>query len=319
MAGIIVNIQRFSVHDGPGIRTEIFFKGCPLRCIWCDNPESIDPRPQLGVYPARCVGRDRCGICERACPLDECPLDYAGGRVSGARRGLCEPGCLACAEACPASALTRWGRDMRVDELLEAVLPDRGFYMKSGGGVTLSGGEVMLQWEFAAELLAACKDSRIHTCVESALCCGWEAARSVFAHADMVISDIKHMDSGRHREITGAGNEPILENLIRTVEAGKPLVLRIPVVAGYNNSEENIRATGAFVRDRLRNSILQLQLLPYRRLGVEKYESLGQAYPMEGFKAPERAAWEEDLLRLAGVLREYGVPAVAGSNVKIRR
>jgi pyruvate formate lyase activating enzyme len=212
----------------------------------------------------------------------------------------------------------RWGKDMTVAELIEIVLADRGFYMKSGGGVTLSGGEVMLQWEFASELLAACKKNYIHTCVESALHCGPETATAVFENADMVITDIKHMDSGRHRELTGAGNERILENILLTSELGKPMVIRIPVVAGCNNDEANIRATGAFIRDKLHNNILQLQLLPYRKMGLEKYDSLNQTYPMgEDFVAPERSAWEENILELTEMLREYGVPAVAGSNVKL--
>jgi pyruvate formate lyase activating enzyme len=200
------------------------------------------------------------------------------------------------------------------------VLADRNFYMKSGGGVTLSGGEVTLQWEFAAELLDACKKNYVHTCVESALHCGEEAARSVCEYADMVITDIKHMDSDRHREFTGVGNELIHENILRLAATGKPLVIRIPVVAGHNNDEENIRATGAFIRDKLHNNILQLQLLPYRKMGLEKYASLNEDYPMgEDFVPPERSVWEENILELTEILREYGVPAVAGSNVKLRQ
>jgi pyruvate formate lyase activating enzyme len=214
----------------------------------------------------------------------------------------------------------RWGRDMRVEELLQIVLADRNFYMKSGGGVTLSGGEVMLQWAFAAELLDACKKNYIHTCVESALCCDEEAVRSVCAYADMVIADIKHMDSAKHRALTGAGNERILENLLRVAALGKPLVLRIPVVAGCNNDEENIRATGAFIRDKLRGNILQLQLLPYRKMGLEKYASLNEAYPMgEDFIPPERSVWEKNILELTEILQGYGIPAVAGSNVKLKQ
>jgi pyruvate formate lyase activating enzyme len=319
-SGNIVNIQRFTIHDGPGIRTEIFFKGCSLRCKWCSNPESIDARPQLGVYAARCVGKDKCGLCLMACPLPVCPLICEDGRLTGAERAACKPGCFVCAEACPASALMRWGRDMRVEELMKIVLADRNFYMKSGGGVTLSGGEVMLQWEFAAELLDACRRNSIHSCVESALHCGEEAVRSVCARADMVIADIKHMDSAKHRALTGAGNERILENLLRVAALGKPLVLRVPVVAGCNNDEENIRATGAFIRDKLRGNILQLQLLPYRKMGLEKYASLNEPYPMgEGFIPPKRSEWEKNILELTEILRSYGVPAVAGSNVKLKQ
>jgi pyruvate formate lyase activating enzyme len=191
--------------------------------------------------------------------------------------------------------------------------------MKSGGGVTLSGGEVTLQWEFAAALLAACKENRIHTCVESALHCGEEAVLSVCEHADMLITDIKHMDGERHKAFTGVGNELILKNIERVAATGKPMVIRIPVVAGRNNDEANIRATGAFIRDRLRGgNILQIQLLPYRKMGLEKYASLNLTYPMgEDYVAPERDAWEKNILELTDILREYGLPAVAGSNVKL--
>jgi pyruvate formate lyase activating enzyme len=240
--------------------------------------------------------------------------------VAEARREACKPGCFACAEACPSSAVMRWGKDMCVEELLRIVLADRSFYMKSGGGVTLSGGEVLLQWEFAVALLDACKRNSIHTCVESALHCDEEAVRSVCAYADMLIADIKHMDSARHKALTGVGNERILENLLRVAALGKPLVLRIPVVAGCNNDEENIRATGAFIRDELRGKILQLQLLPYRKMGLEKYASLNEPYPMgEDFIPPERSVWEENILELTELLRGYGVPAVAGSNVKLKQ
>jgi pyruvate formate lyase activating enzyme len=207
---------------------------------------------------------------------------------------------------------------MSVSELLEIVLADRNFYMKSGGGVTLSGGEIMLRWEFAAELLEACKRNYIHTCAESALHCDFEAAAAVFKYSDMIITDIKHMDDERHRALTGVGNERIHENIVRTVALGKPTVIRIPVVAGCNNDEENIRATGAFIRDKLQGNILQLQLLPYRKMGIEKYAGLNQAYPMgDDFVPPGRGAWEANILELTGILREYGVPAVAGSNVKL--
>jgi len=314
--GKIVNIQRFTIHDGPGIRTQIFFKGCPLRCMWCSNPECISPKTELGVYP-KCIGLSKCGLCVKACPVRISPLGFDDDVLWSIDRAKCSPDCIICVDACPASAVIRWGKEYNVEQLMEIILADMSYYQKSGGGVTLSGGEVMLQWEFARELLRACKESGIHTCVESALHCGREQMKAVYEFTDLVISDIKHMDTGLHKEYTGVGNELILENLKRTIELGKNLVIRIPVVPGHNDDDENILATGEFILKELGGKLVQLQLLPYRKLGVDKYASLGLDYPMgDDYKPPEREFWEPELLRLAALLTDMGVPAVAGSNVK---
>ena len=315
--GRIANIQRFTIHDGPGIRTEIFFKGCPLRCAWCSNPESISPKSELGVYPKKCIGQDKCGLCVKACKLPEPPLVFSDRIIASVKRALCIEGCMACAEACPASALIQWGIDMTVSELMKIIVSDRSLYQKSGGGVTLSGGEVMNQWEFARDLLRTCKESYIHTCVESALHCRCEHMQAVYEFSDLVITDIKHMDSKLHKQFTGVGNELILKNIIRTVELGKRLVIRIPVVPEHNDGDDSIMETGRFIRDTLKNRVAQVQLLPYRKLGIEKYDSLNQCYPLgDDYIPPERAVWEQKLLRLADMLCGMGIPAAAGSNVK---
>ncbi len=311
---IISNIQRYTIHDGPGIRTEVFFKGCNLHCPWCSNPEGLDPRPELGFYPAKCLGESACGWCRGSCPDPPPAGEHVSARFDTER---CR-GCLRCADACPSGAIRLWGKRYTVPELMAEIEKDSSFYEKSGGGVTLSGGEVLLQWEFAERLLRACREAGIHTCVESALHVPWEHAEAVFRYTDLVITDIKHMDSASHRAITGAGNERILENILRTAALGKPLVIRTPVVPGYNGDEENIRRTGAFLRDRLGGRILQYQLLPYRRMGTEKYESIRRPYPMEAYRAPERAEWEPLLQRYAVLLREeYGLPAAAGSSARL--
>ena len=311
---LITNIQRYTIHDGPGIRTEVFFKGCPLRCPWCSNPEGLEVGPELGFYPDKCLGEAACAWCRKACPDPPPPGVHVSARFGTDR---CRS-CLQCADACPAGAIRLWGQKYTLPELMAAIRADRSFYDKSGGGVTLSGGEVLLQWEFAAALLRACRDEGIHTCVESALHVPWEHAKAVFEYADMIITDVKHMDSAAHRRITGAGNERILENIRRTAALGKPLVVRTPVVPGFNGDEENIRATGAFLRDELGGRILQYQLLPYRKMGTEKYASLRRPYPMEDYKVPERGEWEPALLRYAALLwEEYGLPAAAGSGVKL--
>ena len=311
--GIITNIQRYTIHDGPGIRTEVFFKGCPLRCPWCSNPEGLEPGPELGFYPDKCLGEAACGWCRKACPAPPPPGTHVSAFFDTDR---CRD-CLGCADACPSGAVRLWGRRYTVPELMAEIRKDRSFYDKSGGGVTLSGGEALLQWGFAAALLRACRDEGVHTCVESALHVPWAHAEAVFAYADMIITDVKHMDSAVHKRAVGAGNERILENIRRAAALGKPLIVRTPVVPGFNDDEESIRAIGAFLRDGLGGKLLQYQLLPYRKMGTEKYASLRRPYPMEGRRVPERAEWEPALLRFAALLREeYGLPAVAGSGKK---
>ena len=317
-AGLITDIQRYTIHDGPGIRTEIFFKGCPLHCRWCSNPETIRPGPQLGVYPKKCISREKCGLCLAACPLgQDTPISFQDGVLQPISMTDSCARCLACAHACPAEAIAVWGKEMTVEELMKVILSDRSFYDRSGGGVTLNGGEVMVQWRFAAALAKACHEEGVNVCVETALHCPPEHMRQVLQWADYVITDIKHMDSAIHKELTGVGNERILQNIRLVAEMGKPLVIRTPVVAGFNNSPENIRATAAFIRDELRGNILQYQLLPYRKMGTEKYDTLGVPYPMGDYVPPERTTWEKDLLRLRDMVQaEYGIPVVAGSSQK---
>ncbi|MDR3209683.1 MAG: glycyl-radical enzyme activating protein [Oscillospiraceae bacterium] len=317
-AGLVSNIQKYTIHDGPGIRTEVFFTGCTLRCLWCSNPETIAPQRRLGVYPAKCISIQKCGYCIKACPADALIHHDENGILQGVDMRADCVSCLKCAEACPARAIRVWGELYTVPQLLKIILEDRGFYQKTGGGATLSGGEVMAQWEFAAALLAECRANAIHTCVETALHCPWEHAAAVFEHTDLVIADIKHMDTARHREYTGAGNELILANLLKTAALGKKLVLRTPIVPGYNGGDENLRATAAFIRDELRANLVAWQLLPYRKMGTEKYASLGMAYPMGAYVPPERGEWEANLLRLETTLRaEYGIPVTAGSGGKL--
>ena len=314
MTGLVTNIQRYTIHDVPGIRTEVFFKGCPLRCLWCSNPEGLERGPELGFYPNKCLGERNCGWCRRACPAPP-----EGRHVSALFDTEKCRSCLKCAAACPSGAIKVWGKRYTVEELLEIIERDRSFYEKSGGGVTLSGGEVLLQWEFAAELLRRCREAGIHTCVESALHVPWEHAEAVFQYADVIITDIKHMDSAAHKSFSGVGNERILENIRRTSALGKPLIIRTPVVMGFNADEANIRAIGVFLRDELGGRVLQYQLLPYRKMGTEKYASLRRPYPLENYAVPEREAWEPLLRRYADMLREeYGLPAVAGSGAKVQ-
>ena len=319
-AALVSNIQKYTIHDGPGIRTEIFFKGCNMRCPWCSNPETIDPKPRLGVYPTKCLSLQKCGYCIKTCPIPgHSPIihDENGLLVTIKMVPECHS-CYLCADVCPSRAIKLWGEFYALEELMKIIEEDRGFYERSGGGVTLSGGEVMLQWEFAQMLLKTCKEAGINTCVESALNCPTAHMEAVYQHTDLVITDIKHMDTKKHLEYTGAGNELILENIRRTVDLGKKLVVRTPIVIGYNSDDANIRATGAFLRGELGGRIVQYQLLPYRKMGTEKYDSLCLGYPMGDYAPPEREVWEPELKRLAGILAsEYSLPAVAGSSSKL--
>lgn len=317
---LVSNIQRYTIHDGPGIRTELFFTGCTMGCLWCSNPETIAFKPQIGVYPHKCLSLEKCGHCLKACPEKGGPLQFdENGVLKGIRMTDTCYNCFKCTDICPPRALKRWGELMTVPEMMKAILEDKSFYQRTGGGVTLSGGEVMLQWEIALALLEECKKSGVNTCVETALNCPSEHMLAVYAFSDLVITDIKHMDSKKHRELCDAGNERILDNIKKTVALGKKLVIRTPVVPGYNGDEESIRAIGAFIRDELDNQIVQYQLLPYRRLGIEKYESLGLPYPLRDYEPPERQVWETELLRLTDMLiTDFGIPAAAGSSNKLR-
>ena len=316
--GVVFNIQRFTVHDGPGIRTEVFLKGCPLRCLWCSNPESQKSHPVVGVYPDRCIGVDKCGFCISACPVEaEGAFIVEDNRVTAINRDVCTD-CLRCAEECPAmKTLEIFGKEMTVDEVMEVVLADRDFYEKSGGGVTLSGGEVFVQPEFSLALLETCKRHNLHTCVESSLHCNPEMLDRLYPFVDLVITDIKHMDPSEHKRLTGVGNERILENVKKTAQLGMPLVIRIPIVAEHNDSEGNITATAEFIAQELQNKVKQVQLIPYRELGLEKYRSLGMEYPMGDFQAPAREAWEKNIRGLVEQMKPYGVPAVAGTSEKL--
>ena len=312
-AGIVFNIQRFTVHDGPGIRTEVFLKGCTLRCRWCSNPESISSERQVGVYQVKCIGIERCGACVKVCPhADKGTIILQDGKVTGINREICD-NCFKCQQVCPSDALKEWGRRMTVDEVMEVILSDRNYFTKSGGGVTISGGEALKQYDFTRELVRACHTEGINTCVESALNVMPEALESVIPDTDIFITDIKQLDSEVHRQNTGAGNELILKNIRRLAETGKPIILRLPVIPGVNDSPEYIDNVSEFIKENLGSSVKQVQFLRFRRLGEEKYKSLGLPYNMGEIEIG-REEFEEQIRKLVGRMQEQGLPAVAGTN-----
>ncbi|MHC1711299.1 MAG: glycyl-radical enzyme activating protein [Solidesulfovibrio sp.] len=274
--GIVFNIQKYSVHDGPGIRTLVFLKGCTLACRWCSNPEALTPDPVLAYNPAKCIGIRECGHCLLSCTAGALTQSEDGKIVIN--RELCTD-CMFCAKACPAQALTTYGRTMSVTEVLATVEADAMFYSRSGGGMTLSGGEPLMQHAFATALLAEARRRRINTAMETAgnVPLAWltEACR----HLNHLLYDIKSLDSDKHKAATSAPNSQILENLrqVRQLFPKLAITARTPVVPGFNDTEKDIRAIAAFVRTL---PDVGHELLQYHRLAKPKYEYIDRDFTM---------------------------------------
>lgn len=272
-SGLIFNIQKFSIHDGPGIRTLVFFKGCPLRCPWCCNPESQNPFPEHGYRPDKCFG---CGRCVARCSRGF--LSLKEDRTLALRRGLCRAECPDCVKVCPDQALVFYGRSCTVPEVLDLVEQDALFYSRSGGGLTVSGGEPFAQPDFLLHLLREARHRGLDTALES---CGYAPEAtflSAMPHVSYLMVDIKHMDDETHRNLTGVSNATILGNLeaLRRNFPRLPLKIRTPVIPGLNDTEENLLATRRFAL----GLDAEYELLEYHRLGVSKYASLGRDYPL---------------------------------------
>jgi pyruvate formate lyase activating enzyme len=272
--GLIFNIQRYSLHDGPGIRTMIFTKGCPLRCRWCCNPESQNPDPEIIYSEGRCIG-STCRLCGEGCPRGA--IQFGGDGKAQIERSRCD-NCGACARLCPSGALEVSGRSISVGDLIHAAEKDGAFYSRSGGGVTVSGGEPLAQATFVAELLERLRKRGVHTAIETCAHGRWEDVEQVCRHADLVICDVKHMDPVKHESLTRVRNDLILDNLMRLSERfpAKPVVARTPIVRNLNDSEENLSATISFLQ-RLRN-VSRYELLIYHAFGESKYVQLGRKY-----------------------------------------
>lgn len=272
--GIIFNIQRFSIHDGPGIRTTVFLKGCPLDCVWCHNPESKRGTPQLSWAASRCIG---CRRCEAVCANG---VHVYGEQGKAVLFDQCKV-CGACVEACPAAALEIMGREVSAEEVMEEVKSDLPFYENSGGGMTLSGGEPAMQSTFAEELLRQAKEAGIHTAIETAGYIDWKVYERLLPYLDLILFDSKQMDPEKHRRYTGKSNEKIHENLRRLCGKEKTVevIVRTPVIPGYNDEKENFQALAAFLNSLER--IPRVELLPYNTLAGSKHPRLGLVYTPE--------------------------------------
>jgi len=295
---VVFNVQRASFHDGPGVRTTVFLKGCPLACPWCHNPEGIVAAPEVTWASERCL---ECGACRAACPRPGGPL--AAGAALGSDGCAA---CRACAEACPAAARQVAGRTMTVGEVLDEVLRDRLAYETSGGGVTFSGGEPMAQGAFLLACLDACRRAGLRTAVDTCGVASRELAVAVAKRTHLLLWDVKHTDEGRHRDLVGAPLAPILANLAAVAEVGVPIWLRVPVVPGMSDDEANLAAVARLAA--ATPNVQRVSLLPYHRTGTGKLGRLGRAGAAMPAGAPEAAR----MRALAAAVTAAGVPATIG-------
>ncbi len=299
MNATIFNIQRFSTEDGPGIRTTVFFKGCPLSCVWCHNPEGLSPKPQLLWYRQRCIGaRD----CLAACPEGALTLSPQGMLIDRVRCTVCGR----CEDACPAAALEVVGKSWSLDDLVHEVLKDEAFFRNSGGGITLGGGEPALQADFVAAFVRNLKAQGTHVALDTSGYIGWNQYAKILPFIDLVLLDLKHMDPQRHRQVTGVDLEPILANAKRFCTQGVRMWIRTPVIPGYTDAEENIAAIARFIATHLLPYVERYDLLAFNNLCIAQYERLGMHYPLKDAPLMTKDTME----RLREVATGCGVPNV---------
>lgn len=276
--GLIFNIQRFSLHDGPGIRTTIFFKGCPLNCLWCQNPEGLSSKKELFQYSGKCIG---CSSCLEICP--EGAISFSDSEPS-IDRSICKL-CMTCADNCPTGALEAIGTEMTVKEITDEVFKDRVIFEESGGGVTLSGGEPLLQLGFVIELLKAMKELDINTAVETSGYVSMEALKKVSPWTDLFLYDLKLLDPEKSKEYTGISSKPVIDNFKYLAQNGSQLIVRMPLIPGVNDHRDHLRLMADILNE---IGINELELIPYHNLGVHKYRGLNMDYQLQELEAPSK-------------------------------
>ncbi len=300
LAGMVFDIRKYSVHDGPGIRTTVFLKGCPLRCSWCHNPEGQARQPEILYRSARCI---QCDTCLVLCPQGAVSRQDSLTSIQPQKCDLCG----LCIKECYAEALQIAGRSMSIQEVMSEIGQDLIFYEQSKGGVTISGGEPLLQPDFLLGLLQACKSIGIHTAVDTSGYASWEVLDRVRPFTDLFLYDLKLMDSERHRQHTGVPNEPILRNLKKLADKGHPLIVRIPIIPGINDDVENLAQTEEFLAGIA--TLQRVDLLPYHRIGEGKYLSLQREYSLAHIKPPQT----EQMQFAAGIFSGGRLPVKIGA------
>ena len=289
----LFNIQRYSLFDGPGIRTVFFFKGCPLSCQWCSNPESQKKAPEVAFEERNCVG---CGGCTISCP----EAAILSGKIDRARCNHC----MICVKKCPTGALICYGKEYTVAELVKIASKDIAFYRRSEGGVTLSGGEPLLNWEFACSLLKACKEEGLNTAVETCGAVSWENISCVMEFLDTIYFDIKHIDDEKHLCKTGGRVNMILSNIKMLTSKRSGIVIRFPLIPGFNSTLEEITAIAKWIADNAPG--VPVEIMGYHRYGEKKYAALGRDYLMKGIQPPSN----ETVLSAVSVFQSFGIDCV---------